>query len=139
MTALTKFFFRLPGTYRTPTEVIAWWESRRLAYNAAVGTAGLVTLVGFNLILALPPSPRPLLLLGTLAAAGVYGVIANICYTGGWIAELLLRRRVGEEFEAVGPALFRYGFAFSIGLTLFPIAVAAIDDVIRIAMWLFSR
>jgi hypothetical protein len=139
MTSLTKFFFRLPGTYRTPTEVIGWWEARRVTYNLAVGTAGLVTLVGFNVLLSLPPSPRPLWPIGTLAAAGVYGILANICYTGGWIAELLLRRRTGEELEAVGPALFRYGFVFSIGLTLFPIAIAGIDEAIRIVRWIFLR
>lgn len=139
MTTLTKFFFRLPGTYRTPSEVIGWWEARRLRYNLAVGSAGVVTLVAFNVLAALPPSPRPVFVLGTLAAAGIYGIVANMCYTGGWIAELLLRRRVGEEFEAVGPALFRYGFAFSLGLTLFPIAIAAIDESMRIATWLFSR
>jgi hypothetical protein len=139
MTTLTKFFFRLPGTYRTPSEVIGWWESRRLRYNLAVGSAGVVTLVAFNILAALPPSPRPVFVLETLAVAGVYGIVANVCYTGGWIAELLLRRRVGEEFEAVGPALFRYGFAFSIGLTLFPIAIGTIDEAIRIAFWLFSR
>jgi len=28
--------------------------------------------------------------------------------------------------EPVGPTLFRYGFAFSIGLTLFPVAIISL-------------
>ena len=123
MSALTRFFFRNEVTCRTPAEVVGWWEARRLPYNAAVGAAGLVTLGAVHMIARLPPMPVSIPIGGTLAVAGVYGILANVCYSAGWMAELLIRKALGREMEPVGPALFRYGFVFSVGLTLFPIAV----------------
>jgi hypothetical protein len=126
MSALTRFFFRNDVTCRTPTEVIGWWEARRAAYNAAVGGTGLFTLAAVHLIARLPPSPVSIPLEPTLIIPVVYGILANICYTGGWISELWIRNTLGREMEPVGPTLFRYGFAFSIGLTLFPVAIISL-------------
>jgi hypothetical protein len=126
MSAVTRFLFRSPYTCRTPLQIVAWWESRRPVYNAVVGTAGLITFGVVHLMAILPPHALPLPLFPSLAVAGVYGVMANAGYTLGWIAELLLRRRGGDELEAVGAAIFRYGLVFSIGLTLFPIAVMSL-------------
>jgi hypothetical protein len=140
MTALTKFFFRSPYvTCRTPSEVIGWWEARRLPFNAAVGGAGIVTLSAAHLLAALPPHSHPLPFLPSLAVAGIYGILANVCYTGGWMAELLIRKHGDESLEPVGPTLFRYGFVFSVGLTLFPIAIAALDEAVRIVSAVFFR
>jgi hypothetical protein len=126
MSALTRFFFRNEVTCRTPAEVIGWWESRRLPFNAAVGGAGLVTLAAIHLIARLPPGPVAIPLDATLAISMAYGVLANVAYSAGSIVELLVRKLLGREMEPVGPALFRYGFVFSIGLTLFPIAMISV-------------
>lgn len=126
MTALSRFFFRNEVSCRTPAEVVGWWEARRLPFNVAVGTAGAITLGAVHLIARLPPNPIPLPLLPTLAIGGIYGVLANVCYSAGWAVELMVRRALGPEMEPVGPALFRYGFVFSIGLTLFPIALISL-------------
>ena len=126
MSALTRFFFRQEVSCRTPAEVIGWWEARRLPYNVAIGASGLFTLAAVHLIAGLPPFPVSIPWEPTLIIPTVYGVLANVCYTGGWISELWIRRALGREMEPVGPTLFRYGFVFSIGLTLFPIAVASL-------------
>ena len=122
MTALTEFFFRYPDRARSSWSVINWWESRRLVYNVSVGVAGAASVTALELAAVLPPYsihlPIPWI------AIGVYALLANVCYTAGPAAELLIRRLWGDELEAVGPALFRYGFAFSIGLTLLPIGLA---------------
>lgn len=138
MSALTRFFFRHEVSCRSPAQVIAWWEARRLPYNLAVGAAGLTTLSVVHLLFRLPPFAEPMPVLGSLAVAGVYGLLANVCYTGGWIAELAIRRAGGNELEPVGPALFRYGFVFSIGLTLFPAALAILAYGARLALSLFG-
>jgi hypothetical protein len=39
---LQKVLFE-PTLVRSPLRVIQWWESRRLFYNVAVGTAGIAT------------------------------------------------------------------------------------------------
>lgn len=132
MTAVTRFFFRYPETCRTPAEIVSWWESRRFPYNVAVGAAGTVTFAATHLIMNLPPDPRSILWLEGLPVALAYGILANLCYTGGWLTEVLLRRNGSERLEPVGAAIFRYGFVFSIGLTLFPVALVGLDYVFRI-------
>ena len=62
----------------------------------------------------------------------VYAVLANAAYTLGPAADILLRRVLGDRGRAVGPVLFRYGFVFSVGLTLLPIAVAGMSWVFRL-------
>jgi hypothetical protein len=55
-----------------------------------------------------------------------YAIIANVCYSLGPVVDILVLRRWGSRYQSVGPTLFRYGLAFSIGLSLMPIAVAAL-------------
>jgi hypothetical protein len=138
MSALTRYFFRHDVSCRTPSSIIGWWEARRLTFNVAVGAAGLVTLAGVHLIARLPPSPFSIPVSESLVLAAVYGVAANMCYSGGWLAELAIRRGSGSELEPVGPALLRYGFVFSIGLTLFPIAFVTTFKIARVAWRLFG-
>lgn len=126
MSALTRFFFRNEVACRSTADVIAWWETRRLPFNVAIGATGVFTYAAVQLILLMPPRPMPIPFAASLVTAFVYGVLANVCYTGGWMAELWLRKSLGRDTETVGPTLFRYGFAFSAGLTLFPIAVASL-------------
>ena len=137
MTALTRFFFRNEVTCRTPTEVIGWWESRRGTFNLVVGGTGLVTLAAVHLISRIPPSGMAIPWQPTLFIPLAYGVLANIAYTGGWAAELWIRKRLGREMEPVGPTLFRYGFAFSIGLTLFPVAIISLAKFAQIVATIF--
>jgi hypothetical protein len=47
------------------------------------------------------------------------------------MAELWIRNTLGREMEPVGPTLFRYGFAFSIGLTLFPVAIISLFKFVQ--------
>jgi hypothetical protein len=130
MTALTELFFDTVYFPRTPWAVVRWWESRRLVYNLAVGAAGLVTLTVVGLAGLLPP------LGAVVVIVAVYGVLANLCYSAGPLFDLLARRLGGPGYAPVGPTLFRYGFVFAIGLTLFPAMIATLFSLVRIALWL---
>jgi hypothetical protein len=122
-----------PAAYRRTTPaLISWWESRRLTYNVVVGGAGVVTLVFMQLIAWLPPGVavppldwRPVV---------VYALLANICYTFGWGLEVVAQRVWKEKCPPFGPALFRQGLAFSVGLTLLPILLVSIGWLVRVAM-----
>ncbi len=134
MSALTRVFFRPPAAIpESAGAVIDWWESRRPIYNVAVGATGIVTLGVMNVMFALPPNPDPMPWQLSVGAPLIYGTIANICYSAGWAAELFLRRHIRDDTSTVGGALFRYGFAFSIGLTLFPAGLAALAWLARVA------
>lgn len=124
MTALTKFFFRAPYSAPRTGEIWRWWESRRPAYNLAVLAAGLTTIA---------TAYGAMTLMGAVDGGGfpwgpilIYGILANLFYTLGPIADTIVMRKWGREFSEVGPALFRYGFAFAVGLTLLPVPILVV-------------
>lgn len=129
-TAVEKYFFTPIYYPRSAWSVVSWWESRRPMFNVCVGTAGLLSLGAVTLSSILPPHPLPWQL--PWGVVVVYGVMANVCYSLGAPADLLLRRMLGDRAPAVGPALFRYGFAFSLGLTLLPVPLAALSWIFRL-------
>ncbi len=124
MSSLVEVLYPVPDLRRTPLSTVRWWESRRLVFNKAVGAAGLVTLAGVPLIAALPPYGSSMVSWQMLAFAAAYAVAANLCYSLGWMAELLARRVWGRSAPDVGPLLFRQGLIFSVGLTLLPLLLA---------------
>jgi hypothetical protein len=125
---LQKLLFE-PTLVRSPLRVVQWWESRRLTYNAIVGGVGLFTITyvsGWLRILSDPGSWEwAPLILGTV----VYGVSANLCYTLGWIVENLVERWMKRPIYGFGPALFRHGLVFSIGLTLLPAVLITVAGI----------
>ena len=128
MSALTEFLFPAPAR-RTAGGIISWWEKRRFAYNAVVGTAGLVSLGSLTVVASivdgtLSPPPWPPVL--------VFGVLANLCYFLGPCAELLVHTVWGRSMLPVGPALYRMGLTFSVGLALFPTLLAVLWMVVRV-------
>jgi hypothetical protein len=137
MSRLVEFLYPLPELRRSPWSLLRWWESRRPAFNAIVGGTGLVTVVAVRLISSLPPNPWGITLLQELPIIVTFAVLANICYSGGFVAELAMRKFLGEGAPRPGPALLRMGLTFSVGLTLFPAAIAGIDWVVRIIRWIW--
>ena len=119
--------------------MIKWWEERRPAFNLIVGAAGCATIALTTLTTALTiplgSGAPPLRLL--LGGAAAYGVLANLCYCLGPIAELTMYRLWGDQAPRAGPVLFRQGLIFSVGLTLFPIALVGIGVAMRLLAQLF--
>ncbi len=64
--------------------IVAWWEKRRWYYNLFVGGIGFLGLIFFSLFHSLFEE-IPFLVIIT------YGLMANVFYTGGWVAEILIR------------------------------------------------
>lgn len=135
MTALTRILFPLPDYRRTPWTLLRWWESRRLTYNLFVGGAGAVSLAVMALVSSLPPRAPGLGFVwwGVL----IYGVAANVGYSMGWLAEVGMRVLWKDEAPLAGPALFRQGLSFAVGLTLLPIPLAIVSWVARLVTHLF--
>lgn len=122
---LTKLLFE-PTLVRSPLSVVRWWESRRPLYNLAVGVTGLGVLgysVGLELLLGNGLLEFPLI--GVVA----YGIAANVCYTLGPAAEMTIEKFLKRPVYGLGPALFRYGLVFSLGLTLLPAAMITIVNI----------
>jgi len=109
-----------PTLIRSPLRIVQWWERRRPLYNAAVGATGLGTLVYAELLSLLARGQWLRLEWPVIVA---YGLAANLLYTLGPVVENIAERWLGRPCYGLGPALFRHGLVFSIGLTLFPAAV----------------
>ena len=115
------------GAIEDRAAVIAWWEKRRFFYNkilAGVGTLTCILMISCGVI-SEPlvgeaigiPDPPILVPLGII----FYGIMANVCFTGGWIAELLLARlRPEARTDLFGLRAFRLGVKFSVAVTIFP-------------------
>lgn len=109
---------------RTAMSVVLWWESRRLVYNAILAVIGVVAMVLFH---ALGFASFTSMILPAIG----YGIMANVCYTAGWMAEIYARLFLGEKTENFGPSLFLLGLTFSILLTAVPSVLAVIAFVLN--------
>lgn len=131
MSALTEFLFPAPAK-RTVGGIVRWWESRRLAYNVFVGSAGLLTTATFAVITALPPISDPELI--PWEGILLFGIGANVFYTMGSIVEIAVQKLWRGEILPVGPALYRMGLTFGVGLALFPAVIFTSIWVIRVVL-----
>ncbi|HKJ02841.1 MAG TPA: hypothetical protein VJ997_10315 [Longimicrobiales bacterium] len=130
MTQLAEFLFPAPAERRAGA-IFSWWEKRRLAYNAWVGTAGAVTVAaGYLLFLLLPGGPGAPPLGLVWRPIVIFGVLANVFYTAGPVVEILAHKLFRRQLLPVGPALYRMGLTFSVGLALFPLLIMMIGWVI---------
>jgi len=135
LSALTRLLFPAPAEVRNTAGILRWWESRRLTYNVIVGATGLFTIAAMKLIAVLPPLSvsLPVFWPGIVA----YGFFANLFYSLGFVTEAAMQRAWHDETPRVGPALFRQGLIFSVGLTLFPIALMGIGWGFQVLRWIF--
>lgn len=107
-------------------EAIGWWERRRPAFNLVVGATGVLTCVVSLVSLAVAGHfsggigelPDPPIL--PFLAIGAFAVMANVCYTGGWITELLVRWLWDDDGPRLASAGFTLGLVFSVLVTLAP-------------------
>ena len=110
----------------TSREIIGWWESRRIPFNLIVGSAGILTcmivgIVGLGSEILFShefgfPDP-PIIALLWIA---LYAILANVCFTFGWIAELFVNRVWKKEADSFAKLSFSAGLLFAVLLTLLP-------------------
>jgi hypothetical protein len=131
MSTITEFLFAAPASRSAPA-IIAWWERRRLAYNAWVGAGGAVSLGTVSLFGLL--SGETEMFPGVLFASAVFGVMANACYLLGPMIELFVEKVWGRSVLPVGPLLYRMGLTFSVGLALFPTLLIVLLATARVVL-----
>jgi hypothetical protein len=127
-TLVERYLFSPLYTPESVWAVIKWWERRRLFYNVVVGAAGILTTAIAYLQMVVAPGPEG----PPLAFILTYAIAANLFYSLGAPIDLLLRHILKEQAGPVAQALFRYGVAFSIGLTLLPIPLFVLSTIARL-------
>lgn len=123
-------FLYAPPAPRTVPGIIKWWESRRLKYNLIVGGTGVVSLAAIRVLSSLPPDPLHIPYIWQPIVA--YGVLANLCYLLGPMGEIAVEKLGRGKILPTGPGFFRMGLTFSVGLTLLPTLIFAVDWGLRI-------
>ena len=115
---LEKFYdrpeFRRVDTAVGAGDVIRWWESRRLFFNLMVGISGLATCILLvvcaftaDSVVGEPIGMTDGPLLGIFMIVP-FALLANACYTAGWITELLVRTtRTADKAAAFAVRVFR--------------------------------
>lgn len=107
---------------KRPWDAIAWWEKRRILFNIVVLVSGILSGLAIEIIGDRFASPgedveEPI---GIVIAVVAYAIAANLCYSLGWITELLWSGGDTARTEAFRPRIFRLGMIISIVLTLLP-------------------
>ncbi len=104
---------------KRPWDAIAWWEIRRIPFNLLILVVGLVS--GFIAAFAGSHVLNSSVDLGSPFLTVIfYALAANLCYTLGWITELLWAWSDTAQTEKIQPKIFRLGLIFSVSLTLLP-------------------
>jgi hypothetical protein len=102
--------FEKPAPEPTAGAIIRWWEARRLHYNVITVAWTflwvLVSYLGGNHIWLSTP-------LAILTLIGVQ-LFANVWYTGGWIADLIVKKVLRIPWRGFGPWALGLGIAFSL-------------------------
>ena len=129
-----RFFARGENVSRN-SDIIKWWEARRIPYNLIVGATGVLTLVVLIAIWAISEQmfanpvefqdDPPFGLLFYIFPVPAYGIGANVCFTGGWAVEIFARKFWKERTGAFGEISFFLGLVFSVLLTLAPAVLSA--------------
>lgn len=132
MTHLAEFLFPAPARRSFPS-IVGWWERRRLAYNLFVGAAGAVTLAGVTVLSLVHPFQDGLLVVPWQPVVA-FGVGANLFYSLGALAEWAVHRLWGRTVLPVGPALYRMGLTFSVGLALFPLMLMSLVTLVAMVV-----
>jgi hypothetical protein len=106
----------------TTGRVILWWELRRLVYNAVLLVIGGATVAGCEWLITkmIPLGDDVIEPMGLIVGAVVYGAMANLFYTLGWIIELRGRKDDPVAARRQGQWMFRAGLLFSCVLTSLP-------------------
>jgi hypothetical protein len=128
MNTLTDFLFPAPAP-RTVGKIILWWERRRLAFNAFVGAAGLVSVGAVTVVASIFEGSVTLV---PWQPVVVFGALANVCYTLGPCIEVVALKAWGRSVLPVGPGLYRMGLTFSVGLALLPTLIVTLLVVARV-------
>jgi hypothetical protein len=124
------WLFRVPPEPRDTASVIAWWEVRRAAYNVIMLAVGLPSLLAFAWLTERLWA-RPTAFDDFLAQMVIPGLMANVCYTAGWMSELVARLRSGKPPTLFGPFALGLGLAFSLAVALAPTLLLLVQWLLR--------
>ncbi len=109
-------------------QIVCWWEWRRLLYNFLLLVIGIASIIGFEVLMGkvIPPGEDAEEPMGLFLGIIFYAVMANLCYTAGWMVELGTRKADPIAARQRGKWMFRAGMWISAFLTTAPLWYACL-------------
>jgi hypothetical protein len=104
----------------TTWEIIRWWEIRRLPYNAILFVIGIASIFAMEFFARKATCVGDAPGLETGLTIVLYGIVANVCYTLGWIVEFAGRQIDKTAARSRARKHFLLGLWFSCLLTSAP-------------------
>ena len=103
-------------------ELIRWWEIRRIPYNGLLFVIGLTSLLAMEWLMGkvIPVGQDAIEPFALAVGVVVYAIMANLCYTLGWIVELDGGNADSRHQRVQAKRLFLAGLWFSSLLTSLP-------------------
>lgn len=127
MRSPTAWFFAQPASGRTPMQVIAWWECRRIPFNVVVALYACVCFATYLWAITtsghLRPGEDAIEPIALFAALIVAPIGVNVAYTFGWLIELSVRTINPKPSPHLGPLLLKLGLGLGLALIGLPAAV----------------
>jgi preprotein translocase subunit Sec61beta len=119
MTLLRRLLAR-PSGPQTAGGIITWWEERRVGFNAILFAAIIVAAIVSAATNSQGIETR-LLGAGETFILSIFFLLfpANIWYTGGWIADLLVKKGLRLNVTGFGPWALGAGIVFSLLFMVF--------------------
>jgi len=106
----------------TTWQVIRWWELRRLLYNLVLLAIGIASIFAMEFLMdkVIPVGEDAIEPFALALGVVLYGIIANLCYTLGWIVELASRNQNEAAARSRAQKHFLIGLWLSCLLTTAP-------------------
>jgi hypothetical protein len=102
----------VPEGKRNAPTIFMWWEGRRPLFNALVAICGLPFALALMFMHLMP-------VFGVILGVAGYGLTANLCYTLGPAAEIVVAKLFGvERAKRMAPELLVLGLVFSMLVTV---------------------
>jgi hypothetical protein len=112
----------MPEPPMTNWEIIRWWELRRILYNAVLFAIGIASILAMEWLMGkvIPVGEDAIEPFALAIGVIVYAIMANLCYTLGWMVELGTATADGTSAPSRSKKLFAGGLWFSCVLTTTP-------------------
>ena len=110
-----------PDPEPTAGAIIRWWEARRLHYNVLILVWALILYLAAHIETG-RIDPEAFNLASLYVYLLLFQLPANIFYTGGWIADLVVKKVLRLPSARFGPFALGLGIAVSL---LFYLGIAA--------------
>jgi len=104
-------------------EIARWWEVRRLLYNAILFAIGIASIMVMESLMGrvIPVGEDAIEPFALALGVVIYGIMANVCYTLGWIVELAGRKTDEVLARSQARKHFLLGLWFASLLTSAPL------------------